>query len=170
MNKIGRTTIAIAACLVCAFALPGQIFAQSGEGSGGLDFSIGDICQIAGGAVALGFGIWHFAVPELYGWRSYVPEAPDTLVDAVAATNFFFSLSLSIFGAANVAAPFLGDSSTPAGRSWLWANVGLWTTRALYQIIKPQGTHNPALQWGMTGAFVATDLLFLAAALSATVM
>ncbi|TXT41898.1 MAG: hypothetical protein FD137_2481, partial [Spirochaetes bacterium] len=33
-----------------------------------------------------------------------------------------------------------------------------------------QGTHNPALQWGMTGAFVATDLLFLAAALSATVM
>ncbi|TXT49115.1 MAG: hypothetical protein FD137_788, partial [Spirochaetes bacterium] len=53
MNKIGKATIAIAVFI--AFALPGQIFAQSGEGSGGLDFSIGDICQIAGGAVALGF-------------------------------------------------------------------------------------------------------------------
>lgn len=110
--------------LASAFAAPGRLSAQSGGGAGAMDLSLGDVCQIAGGAVALGFGLWHFAVPSLHGWQSYVPDAPQSLVDAVAATNFF--------------------------------------------LVKPQGTHNPLLQWGMTGAFVVTDLLFLVAALDAT--
>jgi hypothetical protein len=46
--------------------------------------------------------------------------------------------------------------------------VELWTARAVYQLVRPQGTHNPALQWGMAGAFIATDMLFLVAALQAT--
>ncbi len=165
-----NTALAFAIFAAFAFAIPGQLFAHTGGAGGSLDFSVGDICQMVGGAVALGFGLWHFAVPSIYGWQSYVPDAPKSLVDAVAATNFFFSLSLSLFGATNVVAPFIADSSNPERRSWLWVNVGLWTTRALYQIIKPQGTHNAALQWGMTGAFVVTDLLFLVAALEATIV
>jgi len=34
--------------------------------------------------------------------------------------------------------------------------------------VKPQGSHNPALRWGMTGAFIFTDLLFIVAAVEAT--
>jgi len=165
-----NAALAFAIFTACAFVIPGQLFADEGGADGSLDFSVGDICQIAGGAAALGFGLWHFAVPSIYGWQSYVPDAPKSLVDAVAATNFFFSLSLSLVGAANVVSPFIPGSSTPARRSWLWTNVGLWTTRAVYQLIYPQGTHNAALQWGMTGAFVVTDLLFLAAALEATIV
>jgi hypothetical protein len=133
-----------------------------------MNLSLGDACQMVGGAVALGFGLWHFAVPGIYGWQSYVPDAPQSLVDAVAATNFFMSFSLSLVGATNIAMPLLSDSAEPVSRYWLWANVGLWTTRAVYQLVKPQGTHNPALQWGMAGAFIATDLLFIVAALQAT--
>ncbi len=133
-----------------------------------MTFSLGDVCQVVGGAVTLGFGLWHFAVPGIYGWQSYVPEAPQTLVDAVAATNFFMSFSLSMIGASNIVMPLLADSATPLGRYWLWANVGLWTTRAVYQLVLPQGTYNPALQWGMAGAFVTIDLLFIVAALGTT--
>jgi hypothetical protein len=159
------------ACVIvvlCLAAAPTQLFAQSGGGALTTALSLGDVCQIAGGAVALGFGLWHFAVPEIYGWQSYVPDAPQTLVDAVAATNFFMSFSLSMVGLSNIAMPLLADSATPVGRYWLWANVGLWTTRAVYQLVKPQGSYNPVLQWGMAGAFVLTDLLFIVAALDAT--
>jgi hypothetical protein len=165
MNRTLHVFTGVLLLVLCAIA-PGRLFAQSGGGT--MDLSPGDVCQMVGGAVALGFGIWHFAVPDLYRWQSYVPEAPQTLVDAVAATNFFMSFSLSLVGATNVAMPLLMDAATPMGRAWLWANVGLWSTRAVYQLIRPQGSHNPALRWGMTAVFVATDLLFVAAAIDAT--
>ncbi len=165
MNRKARV-LACAVVLVCLSAAPAPLFAQSGADAG--TFSLGDVCQVVGGAVTLGFGLWHFAVPGIYGWQSYVPDAPQTLVDAVAATNFFMSFSLSLVGASNIVMPLLADSATPLGRYWLWANVGLWTTRAVYQLAKPQGSHDPVLQWGMTGAFVLTDLLFIVAALEAT--
>ena len=165
-----RNTRALACTIVilCFSAVPARLLAQSPGGAAALTFSLGDACQVVGGAVALGFGLWHFTVPGAYGWQSYVPEAPQTLVDAVAATNFFMSFSLSLIGASNIVMPLLAESATPVGRYWLWANVGLWTTRAAYQLVKPQGSHNPALQWGMTGAFILTDLLFIVAALEAT--
>jgi hypothetical protein len=153
---------------VLLLAASAPLSAQSVGGTGPGPLSPGDVLQMVGGAVTLGFGAWHFAVPTLWGWRSYVPGAPESLVDAVAATNFFMSFSLSLVGAMSIAMPLLVDIAEPVGRFWLWANVGLWTTRALYQLVKPQGTHRPALQWGMTGAFIATDLLFLLAALRAT--
>lgn len=167
MNRAARALL-YALAAVSMLAAPVPLFAQAGGGIGAPDLSLGDICQVVGGTVALGFGVWHFAVPGLYGWQSYVPDAPQSLVDAVAATNFFMSFSLSLVGATSIVMPFLVDSATPVGRYWLWANVGLWTTRAMYQLVKPQGTHNPALQWGMFGAFMVTDLLFLLAALQAT--
>jgi hypothetical protein len=120
------------------------------------------------GAVAPGFGLWYFAVPGIYGWQSYVPIAPRSPVDAVSATNFFMSVSLSLVGVSHIVMPMLADSATPLGRYWLWANVGLWTTRAVYQLVKPQGGHNALLQWGMAGAFVVTGLPFIVAALKAT--
>lgn len=167
MNRKAEA-LAYAIVFVCFAAAPVRLFAQSGGEVGISTFSLGDVCQVVGGAVTLGFGLWHFAVPGIYGWQSYVPEAPQSLVDAVAATNFFLSLSLTIVGASNIVMPLLADSATPSGRYWLWANAGLWTTRAVYQLVKPQGSYSPALQWGMTGAFILTDLLFIVAALQAT--
>jgi hypothetical protein len=164
-RRTGALSCIIAAA--CLLGAPAHLFAQSGAGPGAADLSLGDVCQVVGGAVTLGFGLWHFAVPSLYAWQSYVPDAPQNLVEAVAATNFFMSLSLSLVGASSVVMPFLTDAAAPVNQYWLWANVALWTTRAVYQLVKPQGTYSPALQWGMTGAFVATDILFIIAALGA---
>jgi len=167
MNRQTRM-LACAIVVMCLFEAPGRLFAQSGGGFGTMNLSLGDVCQVVGGAAALGFGLWHFAVPGIYDWQSYVPEAPQSLVDAVAATNFFMSFSLSLVGVSNIVMPLLADTATPVGRYWLWANVGLWTTRAVYQLVKPQGSHNALLQWGMAGAFIVIDLLFIVAALEAT--
>ena len=145
MNSMGnqdvkRNTRALACAIavVCLSAVPARLFAQPAGGGEALTFSLDDACQAAGGAVALGFGLWRFTVPGTYGWQSYVPEAPQTLVDAVAGTNFFMSFSLSLIGASNIVMPLLAESSTPLGRYWQWANVGLWTTRVVYQFMKPQ--------------------------------
>jgi len=151
-----------------AFVLPHPVSAQSSGGSGGIGLSAGAVCQVIGGVVALGFGAWHFAVPGLYRWQSYVPDAPDSLVRAVDATNFFFSLSLSMIGAMNIVMPFITDAAEPFTRVWLWTNVGLWTSRVVYQLVKPQGSHSPALQWGMSAAFLLADALMVVAALDAT--
>ena len=149
------------------FVLPHPVSAQSSGAPGGIGLSTGDVCQLIGGAVALGFGIWHFAVPGLYRWQSYVPDAPDSLVRAVDATNFFFSFSLSLIGVTNIVMPFITDAAEPISRYWLWANVGLWTSRVVFQLVKPQGSHSPALRWGMTAAFVLADALMVVAAIDA---
>jgi hypothetical protein len=160
--------IGICILVGASFVPPSPVSAQSLGGSGGIGLSLGDVSQMLGGVVALGFGIWHFAVPGLYRWQSYVPDAPESLVTAVGATNFFFSFSLSMIGLTNIVMPFITDAAEPISRFWLWANVGLWTTRVVYQLVTPQGSHSPALQWGMTAAFMLTDALMVVAALDAT--
>lgn len=159
-------------CGVCilvgaSLVLPHPASSASQGASGGSGLSTGEVCQLLCGAVTLGFGIWHFAVPALYRWQSYVPDAPDSLERAVEATNFFFSLSLSMVGVTSIVMPFITDAAEPIARFWLWANVGLWTSRVVYQFVKPQGSHSPALQWGMCAAFVLVDALMVVAALDA---
>jgi hypothetical protein len=169
MHEARIRVIGLTVLLLAALAMPCQLCAQSrGTVTGSPVLSAGDVCQLIGGAVTLGIGLWHFAVPGLYQWQSYVPDAPQSLVEAVDATNFFFSFSLSLAGAASITMPLLTDAREPFSKYWLWTNVALWTGRVAYQLIKPQGSHSPALQWGMLAAFAVTDALFIFAALDAT--
>lgn len=39
-------------------------------------------------------GIWHFFVPYLFDWYSYIPNIPDLLRVSIDWINFFFSLLL----------------------------------------------------------------------------
>jgi hypothetical protein len=63
--------------------------------------------------------------------------------------------------------PFITDAAEPISRFWLWTNVGPWTSRVVYQLVKPQGSHSPALQWGMSAAFLLADALMVIAAIDA---
>jgi len=45
------------------------------------------------------------------------PDAPDSLVRAVDATNFFFSFSLSMIGLTNIVMPFITDSPSRSAGS-----------------------------------------------------
>jgi len=52
--------------------------------------------------VSIGFGVWHFFVPKIWKWYSYIDIKASELVLAVKATNIFFSLSLVLIGVMNI--------------------------------------------------------------------
>ena len=56
------------------------------------------ICVMIGSGVSIGFGIWHFFVPQLWNWYAYIDSYATELSMAVRAINIFFSLSLVLFG------------------------------------------------------------------------
>jgi len=118
------------------------------------------ILVIFGSSASIGFGIWHFFVPKAWKWYSYVDINATELVAAVRAINAFFSLSLVLFGIINILL-IHGDRSN--GYSiivMLAATCILWLTRVALQVIYPQGTLYPGLQYGMLSAFVIVTLCY----------
>jgi hypothetical protein len=106
-----------------------------------------------GSAASIGFGIWHFFVPKLWDWYSYIDPSATELVLAVRAINIFFSLSLVLFGLMNLLLAF-GHANRYSVVVVLGATCALWATRVVMQLILPQGSTNPALQYGMLLSFV----------------
>jgi hypothetical protein len=117
--------------------------------------------EMTGGLITLGFGIWHFFIPSMFGWYDYLQDDPVELSRGIGASNFFLSFSLSLIGATSVAFPSLFPDSASANTVWLWANVGLWTARSIYQAVAPQGTQINGLAESMLAGFIVTDLLFI---------
>lgn len=116
-----------------------------------------------GSIASIGFGIWHFSVPKVWKWSSYIDVRATELILAVNAINIFFSLSLVLFGVMNV---FLIVGKKPDNYSTaivLGATCVLWFARVLLQLTRPQGSMNPFLQYSMLLAFV---LVFLCYAIS----
>lgn len=116
-----------------------------------------------GSSVSIGFGVWHFFVPKAWKWTSYMDPAATELAVAVRAINVFFSLSLVLFGLMNILFIFGGRANRYAVIVLLVATCILWLTRLVFQIIYPQGSINPALQYGMLAAFAVVTLCYLIA-------
>ncbi len=57
---------------------------------------------MVGSVSSIGFGVWHFFVPTMWNWYSYIDANATELVVAIRAINVFFSLSLVLFGVVNV--------------------------------------------------------------------
>lgn len=55
---------------------------------------VGKIIYNLAMCIAIVVGIWHFVVPYLYKWYSYLPDIPDILRVSIDWINFFFSLFL----------------------------------------------------------------------------
>jgi hypothetical protein len=55
-----------------------------------------------GSIASIGFGVWHFFVPRIWDWNSYLDPSAAELAVAVRAINVFFSLSLVLFGLVNL--------------------------------------------------------------------
>lgn len=107
------------------------------------------------GCVSIGFGLWHFFVPAIWNWYSYIDVQATELVIAVRAINVFFSLCLVLFGSMNILLIFDGKASRFSLMVVLGATCSLWTVRVIMQLIFPQGSAVPALQYGMLITFVA---------------
>jgi hypothetical protein len=107
-----------------------------------------------GSAASIAFGVWHFFVPKAWRWYSYIdPSAPE-LVLAVRAINVFFSLSLVLFGLMNLLLAYRGSIDRYSMLVVLGATCVLWAARVVMQLVYPQGSMNPALQYGMLCSFV----------------
>jgi len=114
-----------------------------------------------GSFTSIAFGVWHFFIPKAWKWYSYMDPAATELVVAVRAINFFFSLSLVLFGLMNILFIFGSRASRYSIIVLLAATCVLWLTRLVFQIIHPQGSMNPALQYGMLAAFIMVTLCYL---------
>lgn len=119
------------------------------------------ILATIGSCASIGFGIWHFFVPRIWKWYSYIDSQATELVAAVRAVNTFFSLSLVLFGVVNILLVYGGKADRYSRIVVLSATVALWLSRVLLQLVYPQGTLYPGLQYAMLSAFVMVALCFL---------
>jgi hypothetical protein len=114
-----------------------------------------------GSTASIGFGIWHFSVPKVWKWYSYIDPTATELIVAVRAINVFFSLSLVLFGIMNILFIYGNNSNRYSIIVMLSATCIMWLTRLTFQIIYPQGSINSVLQYGMLCAFIVITLCFL---------
>jgi hypothetical protein len=114
-----------------------------------------------GSSASIGFGVWHFFVPTAWKWYSYIDVTATELVVAVRAINAFFSLSLVLFGGVNVLLVYGDRSSRYSVIVVLAATCILWLTRVAFQLVYPQGSMTPILQYGMLSAFIVVSLCYI---------
>ena len=114
-----------------------------------------------GSSASICFGIWHFFVPKAWNWYAYIDARATELIIAVRAINVFFSLSLVLFGIVNMLFVLGGRANRYSIMVMLAATCVLWLTRVALQLVHPQGSINPILQYGMLSAFIAINLCYL---------
>jgi len=114
-----------------------------------------------GSTASIGFGVWHFFVPQAWKWYSYMDSSATELVAAVRAINAFFSLSLVLFGVVNILLVYGDKSNRYSIMVMLAATSVLWLTRVSLQIVYPQGSLYPGLQYGMLLAFAVVSLCYI---------
>jgi len=119
------------------------------------------ILLMIGSSASIGFGVWHIFVPRLWKWYSYIYPNATELIVAVRAINVFFSLSLVLFGVLNLLFIFNGNANRFSIIALLAATCILWLTRLVVQVIYPQGSLYPGLQFGMLAAFTLVSLSYL---------
>ena len=119
------------------------------------------VLVLIGSSASIGFGIWHFFVPTAWKWYSYIEPNATELVAAVRAINAFFSLSLVLIGIVNILLIYGDKSNRYSIIVMLAATCILWLTRVSFQVIYPQGSLYPGLQYGMLAAFTIVSLCYI---------
>ena len=119
------------------------------------------IFVMIGSVASIGFGVWHFFVPRLWNWYAYIDSHATELVIAVRAINIFFSLSLVLLGIVNILLVYGGKANRYSIIVMLATTSLLWLTRVLLQVIYPQGSLLPGLQYGMLAAFTLISLCYV---------
>ncbi|MBE0685801.1 MAG: hypothetical protein IH585_07355, partial [Anaerolineaceae bacterium] len=97
------------------------------------------IFVIIGSVASIGFGIWHFLVPKVWNWYSYIDPKATELIVAVRAINVFFSQALVLFGIINILFIYGDHANRFSILVMLTATSILWFTRFSFQLFYPQG-------------------------------
>ncbi len=107
-----------------------------------------------GSIVSIGFGLWHFFVPKIWNWYSYVDQSASELVLAIRAINLLFSLSLVLFGLANLFVVYRIPQERFSLMVLLASSGILWATRSILQILYPQASYRPIVQYILLMTFI----------------
>ena len=114
-----------------------------------------------GSLISIVFGIWHYFIPSIWNWYSYIDPLATELIIAVRAINIFFSLLLVLLGIANIIIVFRVTIDRFTYLVLISISIILWTTRVMLQIIYPQGSQNLILQYWMLSIFIFVLLCYL---------
>ncbi len=115
---------------------------------------------ILGSIISIAFGVWHFFVPAIWNWYSYIDNSAPELVIAVRAINIFFSLLLVLLGNANILLILRKPFDKFSTIVILSISSILWLTRVILQLVSPQGSQNHLIQYSMLGTFLLVFLFF----------
>ena len=113
-----------------------------------------------GSIISIGFGLWHFFVPSIWNWYSYFDKTATELVLAVRAINIFFSLLLVLLGIANMLFVFRKLKDRFSTMVILSISIILWITRVILQLVYPQGSQNPIIQYSVLSIFMVVFACF----------
>jgi hypothetical protein len=109
-------------------------------------------------AISMAFGVWHFFVPSLYQWYSYIPNEYQNLIVGIDYTNFFFALLLTGISLLLI---ILGKK-TLSGNKELLVFYGfltfVWFCRTAITFIEPWPIEPVA--WAAYGQQIAAILVF----------
>ena len=124
-------------------------------------YLLSKILTTAGSIITICFGLWHFFVPRIWNWYSYIDPKATELIIAVRNINVFFSLCLVLFGVVNII--FINGNHSNRFSIIIILSVTsvLWITRSILQLVYPQGSFNPAVQYGMLAMFILVTICFL---------
>lgn len=118
------------------------------------------ILTTLGSIISIAFGVWHFFVPGIWHWFSYIDSAATELVIAVRAINILFSSLLVLLGIANILVVFRTSDDKFQTIILFSISVILWTTRVTLQLLYPQGSQNPVVQYSMLAIFILVFFCF----------
>ena len=104
-------------------------------------------------------GVWHFFVPWMFQWYSYIPSEYENLIVGIDWTNFFFSLLLSGFSLLLIVfgrKVFSGNKDILVFYGFL---VFVWFCRLAITFIIPW-PHEP-IMWAAYGQQIAAFVIFV---------
>jgi len=110
---------------------------------GMMTYPLVKILVTIGSTASIGFGIWHIFVPKAWNWYFYIDPRATELIVAVRAYQCVLSLSLVLFGMLTLLFVYEGESNRCSIIGMLAATCILWLTRLVFQLIYPQGDHQP---------------------------
>ena len=104
-------------------------------------------------------GIWHFFVPWMFQWYSYIPSEYENLVVGIDWTNFFFSLLLTGFSLLLIVfgkKVFSGNKDISVFYGFL---VLVWFCRFIITFLEPWPLE--PVKWAAYGQQIAAFVIFM---------
>ncbi len=116
-----------------------------------------------GNTLSMLMGVWHFFVPYMFGWYTYIPNQYENLIVGIDWTNFFFSLLLTGISALLIVLGkkvFIKNKEVTIFYGLL---VFTWFCRVLITFINPWPLE--PIAWAAYGQQLGALIIFLALAL-----